>query len=95
LAIFMVFCTDDAPKGNYWEMKRQGTMPEVSAAVSFRQGALNLNTWILFLQYAGCFGVELTMNNGTFIAMWCDVDNVSPLDSFFFIPIFLYTINNY
>lgn len=65
LAIFMVFYTEDAPKGNYWEMKRQGVMPEVSAAVSFRDGALNLNTWILFAQYAGCFGVELTMNNGT------------------------------
>jgi MFS transporter, NNP family, nitrate/nitrite transporter len=73
LAIFMVLCTDDAPKGNYWEMKRQGTMPEVSAAVSFRQGALNLNTWILFFQYAGCFGVELTMNNGMlyrFLSSW-------------------------
>jgi MFS transporter, NNP family, nitrate/nitrite transporter len=66
LAIYMVFFTEDAPKGNYWEMKRRGVMPEVSAAVSFRDGALNLNTWILFAQYAGCFGVELTMNNGTF-----------------------------
>lgn len=38
-------------------------MPEVSAAASFRDGALNFNTWLLFVQYACCFGVELTMNN--------------------------------
>jgi NNP family nitrate/nitrite transporter-like MFS transporter len=38
-------------------------MLEVSAAASFRDGAVNLNTWILFIQYACCFGVELTMNN--------------------------------
>jgi NNP family nitrate/nitrite transporter-like MFS transporter len=55
--------SDDAPKGNYVDMKKHGTMPEVSAAASFRSGALNLNTWVLFVQYACCFGVELTMNN--------------------------------
>ena len=27
------------------------------------QGALDLNSWLLFLQYAACFGVELTINN--------------------------------
>jgi MFS transporter, NNP family, nitrate/nitrite transporter len=55
--------SDDAPKGNYNEMKKNGTMAEVSAAASFRAGALNFNTWLLFVQYACCFGVELTMNN--------------------------------
>jgi len=44
-------------------MKKNGTMPEISAAASFRSGAMNINTWILFVQYACCFGVELTMNN--------------------------------
>ncbi|EJK77131.1 hypothetical protein THAOC_01055 [Thalassiosira oceanica] len=66
-ALFPLFKTgmisDDAPKGNYAEMKKNGNMAEVSAAASFRSGATNLNTWILFIQYACCFGVELTMNN--------------------------------
>lgn len=57
------YISDDAPKGNYSEMKKNGTMKEVSAAASFRSGALNINTWLLFIQYACCFGVELTMNN--------------------------------
>ena len=61
--IFIVKYSDDAPKGNYADLKKHGSMPEISAAASFRQGAWNFNTWVLFLQYACCFGVELTMNN--------------------------------
>ena len=67
----VAFCTgiivyrisDDAPKGNYTELKKHGTMAEVSAAASFRSGACNFNTWLLFIQYGCSFGVELTMNN--------------------------------
>jgi MFS transporter, NNP family, nitrate/nitrite transporter len=55
--------SDDCPKGNYQDLKRNGTMPEVSAAYSFRAGSTNLNSWIMFFQYAGCFGVEITFNN--------------------------------
>ena len=61
--VMIAMISDDAPKGNYSELKKHGAMPEVSAAASFRQGAWNFNTWVLFLQYACCFGVELTMNN--------------------------------
>lgn len=63
LGFLIIQISDDAPKGNYKDMKKNGTMPEVSAAASFRSGAANINTWILFVQYACCFGVELTMNN--------------------------------
>lgn len=61
--VVVFFISDDAPKGNYSELKRHGAMPEVSALGSFKLGSMNLNTWILFIQYACCFGVELTMNN--------------------------------
>ncbi|GAX22385.1 hypothetical protein FisN_8Hh371 [Fistulifera solaris] len=63
VAVCMLLFSEDAPKGNYGEMKKHGVMPEVSAAASFRAASFNFNTWILFLQYAACFGVELTMNN--------------------------------
>nr|AAD49571.1 nitrate transporter [Cylindrotheca fusiformis] len=63
IGLLIFFYSDDAPKGNYNEMKKNGAMADVSAAASFRTGALNLNTWFLFIQYACCFGVELTMNN--------------------------------
>jgi len=57
--------SDDCPKGNYSDLKKQGLMPEISASASFRSGAVNLNTWLLFIQYGCCFGVELTMNNAS------------------------------
>lgn len=65
VGVWMYFNTDDAPKGNFAEMKKYGAMPEISAAGSFRDGAMNFNTWIMFVQYGCCFGVELTMYNAT------------------------------
>ena len=55
--------SDDCPKGNYVDLKRHGSMKERSATSFFRQGFCNINTWILCIQYACCFGTELTMNN--------------------------------
>jgi len=63
IGVMIYFFTDDSPKGNYSELKKNGAMADVSAAASFRSGYLNLNTWFLFIQYGCCFGVELTMNN--------------------------------
>jgi NNP family nitrate/nitrite transporter-like MFS transporter len=63
IGVTIYFVSDDSPKGQFNELKKHGQMPEVSAAASFRSGALNFNTWVLFIQYATCFGVELTMNN--------------------------------
>jgi NNP family nitrate/nitrite transporter-like MFS transporter len=56
-----IYYSDDAPKGNFGEMKKNGTMPEVSATSSFRTAGMNLNTWIMALQYGCSFGVELTV----------------------------------
>jgi NNP family nitrate/nitrite transporter-like MFS transporter len=61
--VVIFFISDDAPKGNYTEMKRNGIMGEVSGIKSFWAGTYDMNTWIMFIQYAACFGVELTMNN--------------------------------
>mmetsp|Transcript_3766 Transcript_3766/g.5595 ORF Transcript_3766/g.5595 Transcript_3766/m.5595 type:complete len:451 (-) Transcript_3766:932-2284(-) len=55
--------TDDCPKGNYAKLKKLRQIEPVSVGKSFRGGALNVNTWLLFVQYACCFGVEITMNN--------------------------------
>ena len=58
------FISDDAPMGNYREMKKKGTMDRVFFTTSLRSGVTR-NTWILFIQYASCFGVELVMNNAS------------------------------
>jgi NNP family nitrate/nitrite transporter-like MFS transporter len=61
--VVIYYISDDSPKGNYHQLKAHGTMREVDAMKSFRGASMNWNTWILFIQYACCFGVELTMNN--------------------------------
>ena len=63
VGVLIYFISDDAPKGNYTDLKKHGQMPELSAAASFRSGALNFNTWIMFVHYGCSFGVELTMIN--------------------------------
>jgi NNP family nitrate/nitrite transporter-like MFS transporter len=61
--VVIYFISDDAPKGNYHELKKNNAMVNVSALESFGTACTDWNTWILFIQYACCFGVELTMNN--------------------------------
>lgn len=58
------YYSDDCPLGNFSDVKKAGLMIERSAADSFRSGVYNLNSWILFLQYAGSCGVDVTMCNG-------------------------------
>lgn len=56
--------SDDAPKGNYWELKKNNAFTNpATIQSSFTEASFSINTWILFIQYACCFGVELTMNN--------------------------------
>jgi NNP family nitrate/nitrite transporter-like MFS transporter len=61
--LIVLYTREDCPEGNYKELKKTGRMPEISAAASFRKGAVNFNTWLLYIQYGCCFGVEVTMNN--------------------------------
>lgn len=62
--IVILRISDDCPKGNYSELKKHGNFPQnLTVASSFTKASMNLNTWLLFVQYACCFGVELTMNN--------------------------------
>jgi NNP family nitrate/nitrite transporter-like MFS transporter len=67
VAYFFYYYSDDYPLGNVQEMKRVGLMMERSAVDSFRSGVFNLNSWILFLQFAGSCGVDFTMCNGAAI----------------------------
>jgi len=62
-ALLIFRFSDDSPKGNYDKRKRLNLMPPVSALSSLCDAVKNVNTWILFIQYGCCFGVEVTMNN--------------------------------
>jgi len=69
VVIFLVgiayyFLTQDAPDGNYKELRAKGMLPEKKKVTGEYFNALkDYRVWILFLIYGACFGIELTVNN--------------------------------
>lgn len=61
------FLTQDAPDGNFSDLRARGELPEAtgenSATQSFLAAAKDIRVWALFIVYGLCFGVELTINN--------------------------------
>ncbi|HWP92657.1 MAG TPA: NarK family nitrate/nitrite MFS transporter [Thermodesulfobacteriota bacterium] len=59
------FLTQDAPNGNYKELREKGELPPANDGQhgSFMLAAKDYRVWALFVVYAACFGVELTINN--------------------------------
>jgi NNP family nitrate/nitrite transporter-like MFS transporter len=57
--------TQDAPDGNYSDLRAQGMMPPRSdkSHGSFLAAAKDYRVWALIVIYAACFGIELTINN--------------------------------
>lgn len=55
--------SDDSPKGNFRERKANGFMQVESAKGAILRSCCKWNTWLLFVQYGCCFGVEITMTN--------------------------------
>uniref|UniRef100_A0A7S1XC40 Major facilitator superfamily (MFS) profile domain-containing protein n=1 Tax=Compsopogon caeruleus TaxID=31354 RepID=A0A7S1XC40_9RHOD len=62
LAFLMFFTSDDGPDGQYQEMYRKGTKEKTNPFVAMARAAGNFRSWLLFWNYACCFGVELAMN---------------------------------
>ncbi|WP_417330906.1 MFS transporter [Halomonas cupida] len=59
--------TQDAPDGNFSELRQRGELEPSSGSNSmsstFGAAARDIRVWALFVVYAACFGVELTINN--------------------------------
>ena len=58
--------TQDAPGGNHRDLRRlrdTHEKPRLSGKASFRTAAGDSRVWALFVAYAACFGLELTLNN--------------------------------
>ena len=54
--------TKDTPEGNFKELKERGDMPRLARDEVSLAGALrDYRVWILFIVYAACFGMELTV----------------------------------
>ena len=59
------FFTQDAPDGNYKELRERGELEpaEGKGMESFMLAIKDYRVWALFVIYAVCFGLELTINN--------------------------------
>ena len=59
--------TTDTPDGDFKDLRAQGKMSsdkkDTSALESFKTAARDYRVWLLFVVYAACFGVELTLHN--------------------------------
>eukprot|EP00629_Pelagomonadales_sp_RCC1024_P002936 CAMPEP_0119264664 /NCGR_PEP_ID=MMETSP1329-20130426/3681_1 /TAXON_ID=114041 /ORGANISM="Genus nov. species nov., Strain RCC1024" /LENGTH=488 /DNA_ID=CAMNT_0007264449 /DNA_START=238 /DNA_END=1704 /DNA_ORIENTATION=- len=59
IALGVIRLTDDTPRGDLTYLYKAGVLKRRSGLSSARAGALDANSWVLGLQYACCFGVEL------------------------------------
>lgn len=58
------FLTQDAPDGNFRELRSRGLMPEKPpGSGGFLEACRDYRVWALFVIYGACFGIELTVNN--------------------------------
>jgi len=58
------FLTQDAPEGNYRELRAAGLMRDKqSVSGTFVETCRDFRVWALFVVYGACFGIELTINN--------------------------------
>jgi MFS transporter, NNP family, nitrate/nitrite transporter len=56
--------TQDAPEGNYKQLRKEGKMlPRSQSKGTFLLACRDYRVWTLALIYGACFGVELTINN--------------------------------
>jgi NNP family nitrate/nitrite transporter-like MFS transporter len=62
MGIVYYFFTTDTPNGNYSELKKIGKLPQTKKdQVGFLEVLKDYRVWILFVVYAACFGMELTV----------------------------------
>jgi len=72
MGIAYYFLTQDAPDGNFKDLRARGEMPPATKSRGgFQQAAKDPRVWALFFLYAVCFGIELTLN-GTLALYFID-----------------------
>lgn len=64
VGIAYYFLTQDAPDGNFKELREKNMLPhKKSVTADYFKAMADYRVWILFLIYGACFGIELTVNN--------------------------------
>lgn len=64
MSFYCMEFTDDCPKGDYRKRIKTQEISYTPAYAALINVLSRWNVWVLFLQYACCFGVETTMING-------------------------------
>jgi NNP family nitrate/nitrite transporter-like MFS transporter len=58
------FLTQDAPEGNFKQLRQRGLMPAKKHGLgTFLAACSDYRVWLLFVIYGSCFGIELTIDN--------------------------------
>ncbi|GHC36152.1 NarK family nitrate/nitrite MFS transporter [Aidingimonas halophila] len=61
------FLAQDAPDGNFDDLRARGELPPAKGEHGMKENLTaavkDIRVWALFIVYAACFGVELTINN--------------------------------
>ncbi len=64
MGVAYFFLTQDTPTGNFRELRARGELPEKKQSFNtFINAARDSRVWLLFVIYACCFGIELTIDN--------------------------------
>ena len=62
MGLVYYFFTQDTPEGNFAQLKKEGKMPTLKKdEEGFISVLSDYRVWILFVVYAACFGMELTV----------------------------------
>ena len=63
MGVVYFFCTQDTPRGNFKDLRESGEAVSTKKKdeVGFLEALKDYRVWILFLVYAACFGIELTV----------------------------------
>ena len=62
MGLVYYFFTQDTPEGNFVDLKKDGRMPTLKKdEETFLSVLKDYRVWILFIVYAACFGIELTV----------------------------------
>jgi MFS transporter, NNP family, nitrate/nitrite transporter len=63
LSVLYYRTTKDTPAGNFDEIKESNPAAAAKAKGTLAMAAKDPRTWILFLAYGACFGIEITFDN--------------------------------
>ncbi|GMH43690.1 hypothetical protein BSKO_11612 [Bryopsis sp. KO-2023] len=63
VGVLVLVAGQDLPDGNFCDLQRVGELNRPQSAKTVVVAMKNYRTWLLFVAYGCCFGVELTMEN--------------------------------